>query len=63
MIEKKMTPFEAIGEKTMDRLVDTFYGLVGQHPDLDELYSRLVLNAQHMINTPDDEVQQPGEKQ
>ncbi|XJZ28194.1 globin [Bacillota bacterium Lsc_1132] len=135
MIEKKITPFEAIGEKTLHRLVDTFYGLVGQHPDLspifpddlseiarkqkqfltqylggpalyteehghpmmrarhlpfpvtprrakawlscmhqamdkvglegpirDEFYSRLYLTAQHMINTPDDELQ-PGETQ
>jgi hemoglobin len=126
MIEKMPTPFEAIGEETLHRLVDTFYGLVAQHPDLapifpnefseiarkqkqfltqylggpalyteehghpmmrarhlpfpvtptrarawlscmrqamdkvglegpirDELYSRLYLTAQHMINTPD----------
>lgn len=135
MIEKKITPFEAIGETTLHRLVDTFYGLVGQHPDLspifpndlteiarkqkqfltqylggpalyteehghpmmrarhlpfavtpirakawlscmhqamdkiglegsmrDEFYSRLYLTAQHMINTPEEEVQ-PGEIQ
>jgi hemoglobin len=127
MIEKKPTPFEAIGEDTLHRLVDNFYELVAQHPDLapifpnefseiarkqkqfltqylggpslyteehghpmmrarhlpfpitptrakawlscmtqamdkteldgpirDEFYSRLVLTAQHMINTPDD---------
>lgn len=128
MIEKKPTPFEAIGEETLHRLVDNFYELVAQHPDLapifpndfseiarkqkqfltqylggpalyteehghpmmrarhlpfpitptrakawlscmtqamdktgleglirDEFYSRLLLTAQHMINTPDGE--------
>lgn len=128
MIDNKRTPFEFIGEQTLHRLVDTFYGLVEQHPDLapifpndfseiarkqkqfltqylggpplyteehghpmmrarhlpfpvtplrakawlscmsqamdtvgleghirDELYSRLYLTAQHMINTPDAE--------
>ncbi|MGX6442236.1 globin domain-containing protein [Neobacillus sp. K501] len=128
MIEKKPTPFEAIGEETLHRLVDNFYELVAQHPDLapifpndfseiarkqkqfltqylggpalyteehghpmmrarhlpfpitptrakawlscmtqamdktgleglirDEFYSRLLLTAQHMINTPDSE--------
>lgn len=128
MIEKKTTPFDAIGEEKLHHLVDAFYGLVGQHPDLspifpndfteiarkqkqfltqylggpalyteehghpmmrarhmpfpvtpkrsrawllcmhqamdkiglegpvrDEFYSRLMLTAQHMINTPDDE--------
>ena len=126
MMERKATPFEVIGEDALHRLVDTFYGLVAQHPDLapifpnefteiarkqkqfltqylggpslyteehghpmmrarhlpfpvtptraiawlscmtqamdktglqgpfrDELYSRLYLTAQHMINTPD----------
>ncbi|WP_066071200.1 globin domain-containing protein [Neobacillus soli] len=134
MIEKKLTPFEAIGEDTLHRLVDTFYGLVAQHPDLapifpnqfseiarkqkqfltqylggpplyteehghpmmrarhlpfpvtptrsqawlacmtqamdkiglqgpqrNDLYSRLYLTAQHMINTPDDDGQISGE--
>ncbi|PLR97602.1 globin domain-containing protein [Bacillus sp. T33-2] len=127
MVEKMPTPFEAIGEGTLHRLVDAFYRRVGQHPDLapvfpddlsetarkqkqfltqylggpalytnehghpmmrarhlpfeitparakswlscmreamdeaglegplrEEFYSRLVLTAQHMINTPDD---------
>ncbi|MEH7336662.1 globin [Neobacillus drentensis] len=38
MIEKKLTPFEAIGEETLHRLVDTFYGLVAQHPDLAPIF-------------------------
>jgi hemoglobin len=127
MIENKPTPFEAIGEDKLHRLVDAFYSRVSQHPDLapifptgfneiarkqkqfltqylggpqlytnehghpmmrarhlpfeitpkrakawlacmaeameevglsgplkDEFYSRLILTAQHMINTPDD---------
>jgi hemoglobin len=127
MIENKPTPFEAIGEDNLHRLVDAFYSRVSQHPDLapifptgfneiarkqkqfltqylggpqlytnehghpmmrarhlpfeitpkrakawlacmaeameevelsgplkDEFYSRLILTAQHMINTPDD---------
>lgn len=40
MIEKKLTPFEAIGEEALHRLVDTFYGLVGQHPDLSPLFPK-----------------------
>jgi hemoglobin len=128
MIDKSLTPFEAIGEEPLHRLVETFYGLVAQHPDLapifpddfteikrkqkqfltqylggpplyteehghpmmrarhlpfpvtptrakawlscmsqamdkigltgsfrEELYSRLYLTAQHMVNTPDNE--------
>lgn len=38
MIEKKLTPFEALGEDTLHRLVDTFYGLVAQHPDLAPIF-------------------------
>ncbi|WP_066317415.1 globin [Bacillus sp. FJAT-29814] len=38
MIEKSLTPFEAIGEETLHRLVETFYGLVGQHPDLAPIF-------------------------
>lgn len=38
MIENKPTPFEAIGEETLNRLVDTFYGLVAQHPDLAPIF-------------------------
>lgn len=39
MLEKKLTPFEAIGEDRLYRLVDTFYGLVAQHPDLAPIFS------------------------
>ncbi|WP_174730928.1 globin [Mesobacillus harenae] len=129
MVEHMPTPFEAVGEAKLHKLVDAFYRRVGQHPDLtpifpddltetarkqkqfltqylggpqlythehghpmmrarhlpfeitpvrakawlscmaeamDEIgldgelrknfYSRLVLTAQHMINTPDDEL-------
>ncbi len=38
MFEKKPTPYEAIGENTLHRLVDTFYGLVAQHPDLAPIF-------------------------
>ncbi|MDP4161792.1 MAG: globin [Bacillota bacterium] len=38
MIENRPTPFEAIGEKTLHQLIDTFYGLVAQHPDLAPLF-------------------------
>ncbi|MFF2446157.1 globin [Neobacillus sp. NPDC058068] len=38
MIEKKLTPFEVIGEDKLNRLVDTFYGLVAQHPDLAPIF-------------------------
>jgi hemoglobin len=38
MIEKMPTPFEAIGEETLHRLIDIFYGLVGQHPDLSSIF-------------------------
>ncbi|AIM17441.1 MULTISPECIES: globin [Neobacillus] len=38
MIEKKLTPFEAIGEETLHNLIDNFYGLVAQHPDLAPLF-------------------------
>ncbi|EKN68829.1 hypothetical protein BABA_12281 [Neobacillus bataviensis LMG 21833] len=37
-MEKKLTPFEAIGEDTLNRLVDAFYGLVAQHPDLAPIF-------------------------
>jgi hemoglobin len=135
MVEKKTTPFEAVGEKTLQRIIDTFYGLVAKDPDLapifsddfseiarkqkqfltqylggpalyteehghpmmrarhspfpitparakawlscmsqamdiaglegtlrDEFYSRLVLTAQYMINTPDGDGELSGEK-
>ncbi|WML49556.1 globin [Neobacillus sp. PS3-34] len=38
MIEKMPTPFEAIGEATLHKLIDTFYGLVAQHPDLSPIF-------------------------
>ncbi|ULT58158.1 globin [Neobacillus drentensis] len=38
MIDKKLTPFEVIGEDTLHRLVDTFYSLVAQHPDLAPIF-------------------------
>jgi hemoglobin len=34
MIENAPTPFEAIGEEKLHRLVDSFYSRVSQHPDL-----------------------------
>jgi hemoglobin len=38
MNEKKPTPYESLGEETLHRLVDTFYGLVAQHPDLAPIF-------------------------
>ncbi|MFL6563159.1 MAG: globin, partial [Bacillus sp. (in: firmicutes)] len=38
MFERKLSPFESIGEETLHRLVDTFYGLVAQHPDLAPIF-------------------------
>jgi hemoglobin len=38
MMEKMPTPYEAIGKETLHRLVDTFYGLVAQHPDLAPIF-------------------------
>ncbi len=38
MIENRTTPYDAIGEALLHRLVDTFYGLVGQNPDLSPLF-------------------------
>jgi hemoglobin len=38
MIERKLSPFESIGEDTLHRLVDTFYDLVAQHPDLAPIF-------------------------
>lgn len=38
MVEKKMTPFEAVGEKTLHRIIDTFYGLVSKDPDLSPIF-------------------------
>ncbi|PAE39420.1 globin domain-containing protein [Bacillus sp. 7884-1] len=38
MNEKKPTPYETLGEAALHRLVDTFYGLVAQHPDLAPIF-------------------------
>lgn len=38
MIEKIQAPFDVIGEQKLHRLVDTFYGLVAQHPDLAPIF-------------------------
>ncbi|KAB7667563.1 globin [Bacillus sp. B1-b2] len=38
MVEKMSTPFDLIGENTLNELVDRFYDLVGQHPDLAPLF-------------------------
>lgn len=38
MIDKKLTPFEVIGEDSLHRLVDIFYSLVAQHPDLAPIF-------------------------
>ena len=38
MVEKKTTPFEAIGEKTLHRMIDIFYGLVVQNPELAPIF-------------------------
>lgn len=34
MVEKRMTPYDAIGEKKLSSLVDAFYRRVAKHPDL-----------------------------
>jgi hemoglobin len=34
MVEKIPTPFDLIGEKTLYRLIDSFYRRVAKHPDL-----------------------------
>jgi hemoglobin len=38
MAEKMNVPFDAIGEEKLHRLVDVFYSLVGQHPDLAPIF-------------------------
>ena len=38
MVEKISTPFDLIGESTLNELVDIFYDLVGQHPDLTPIF-------------------------
>ncbi|WP_053365584.1 globin domain-containing protein [Bacillus sp. FJAT-27245] len=38
MTGKMPTPYEALGKDTLHRLVDAFYGLVGQHPELSPLF-------------------------
>ncbi|CAM4058531.1 globin domain-containing protein [Lederbergia lenta] len=34
MVEKRATPYDAIGAETLSMLVDAFYSRVGKHPDL-----------------------------
>ncbi|MGE8205230.1 globin [Heyndrickxia sp. NPDC080065] len=34
MVEKRIVPYEIIGEKTLHNLVDAFYYRVARHPDL-----------------------------
>jgi hemoglobin len=38
MIENLPTPYEAIGEEKLHRLVDAFYSRVSQHPDLAPIF-------------------------
>ncbi len=38
MIENTLTPFEAIGEKKLYRLMNSFYGHVAQYPDLAPIF-------------------------
>ncbi|HWJ77131.1 MAG TPA: globin [Niallia sp.] len=38
MVEKMSTPFDFIGKDTLNELVDIFYDLVGQHPDLAPIF-------------------------
>lgn len=38
MVENKSIPFEAIGEGMLHKLIDTFYHLVAQHPDLAPIF-------------------------
>ncbi|WP_059173033.1 globin [Bacillus sp. FJAT-27445] len=38
MTGKLPTPYEALGKETLHQLVDAFYGLVGQHPELSPLF-------------------------
>ncbi|MDP4085149.1 MAG: globin [Bacillota bacterium] len=38
MVEKKMTPFEAVGGETLHQIIDTFYGLVSKNPDLSPIF-------------------------
>ncbi|WP_147533250.1 globin [Bacillus marasmi] len=40
MVEKMPTPFEAIGEETLHRLIDAFYRRVGNHPDLSPIFPK-----------------------
>lgn len=40
MVEKMSTPYEKIGETTLNKLVDAFYNRVGQHPDLAPIFPK-----------------------
>lgn len=38
MSEKRLTPYQVIGEVTLHLLVDAFYSRVSQHPDLTPIF-------------------------
>ena len=38
MVEKMPTPFDTIGEETLNHLIDAFYRRVGKHPDLAPIF-------------------------
>ncbi|KRG10871.1 globin [Virgibacillus soli] len=38
MVEMKMTPYDAIGEKKLHKLVEQFYLRVGKHPELTPIF-------------------------
>lgn len=40
MVEKMPSPFEAIGEETLHRLIDAFYQRVGNHPELSPIFPK-----------------------
>ncbi|MED3656067.1 globin [Heyndrickxia sporothermodurans] len=40
MVEKRIVPYEVIGEKTLHQLVDAFYSRVAKHPDLIPIFPK-----------------------
>jgi hemoglobin len=38
MVEKRIVPYDAIGEKKLNELVDAFYSKVANHPDLKPIF-------------------------
>ncbi len=40
MVEKRMTPYDAIGEEKLSSLVDAFYKRVGAHPELIPIFPK-----------------------